>query len=161
MFDPDGQRGWKLSSKRATIVRLTDWSDKNKIYRVLYLVIDTEGHAPKVIRGMDLRDEMNQLRFNLFQFELGGTWAEQDARHGKDAWTQLVTARHLEKCGYDLFLIGPKKWLYIRAEFFHVDNNPAMLDEGFGPFVQGNLLAMHRSTSKELRKRVLANTQIL
>jgi len=162
LFDPDGQRGWTMSSNKAKTVRLDDWSSKRKISRVLYLLIDTEGHEPKVIRGMNLRDKLNQLRFNLFQFELGGTWAEQDNRHDKDAsWTQLVTARHLEKCGYDLFLIGPKKWLYIRAEFFHVDNNPAMLDEGFGPFVQGNLLAMHRSTSKELRKRVLANTQIL
>jgi FkbM family methyltransferase len=161
LYDPEGQRGWKLSSEQANTVRLANWTRERGIIKVKYLVIDTEGHEPKVIRGMDLHDFKNQKKFYLFQFELGGTWAENDKRHGKDPWSQRETAAHLEKYGYDLLLIGPEEWLYVRADFFQTSDNPALLDEGFGPFVQGNLLAMHRSTPLKLRERILANTKIL
>jgi FkbM family methyltransferase len=161
LFDPEGQRGWSLSSEQASTVRLADWTRERGITKVKYLIIDTEGHEPKVIRGMDLHEMKNREKFYLFQFELGGTWADGDKRHGSDPWSQYETAIHLEKYGYDLLLIGRKKWLYVRADFFLAIDNPATLDEGFGPFVQGNLLAMHRSTPRELRERILTYTTVM
>ena len=159
LYDPKGQRGWKLSKETVSTVTLNGWTSASGIDKVTYLVIDTEGHEPKVLRGMRLQRRSSQMKFPLFQFELGGTWAENDSRHGKDTWTQQFAAMFLHEMGYDLFLIGGSYWLYTEPSFFNTsESNPALRDEGFGPFVQGNLLAMHREfTPSELRNAILRN----
>ena len=158
LYDPRGQRGWKMQHETVTTTTLSDFTSENSIKTVLYLVIDTEGHEPKVIRGMGLEKAHNRERFSLFQFELGGTWAEHDARHGGDAWTQYTTALYLHDLGYDLFLIGPSTWLHVHPTFFLTEHNPSVLDEGFGPFVQGNLLAMYKTVHQGLRRSILRNS---
>lgn len=52
---------------------------------MLYTIIDTEGHEPKVVQGMNLDQVESQKQFSLFQYELGGTWAQNDSRHGGEA----------------------------------------------------------------------------
>ena len=145
LFDPQGQRGWKVQQDvTASTVRLDEWVQRNNVKRVAYTLIDTEGHEPSVIRGMALEQTYNQQRFPMFQYELGGTWAARDHRHNNDAWDQVITARHLEEAGYRLFLLGTNNWLAVTADFFVPDdNNPAINNERFGPFVQGNVLALH------------------
>jgi FkbM family methyltransferase len=161
LFNPKGQRNWKLQDNTATTVRLDEWTSANSIDSVLYVIIDTEGHEPKVIRGMGLEKVENQRKFALFQYELGGTWAERDNRHGSDKWNQYLTARHLEGYGYRLFHIGSTDWLAVNANYFIETNNPAMRNEGFGPFIQGNVLAMHmRYTPSNLAVKILQNVTI-
>ena len=91
--------------------------------------------------GLELPE--NRQRFPCFQYELGGTWAIHDKRHLGDRWTQFDTALHLECMGYKLFLVGEDNWLPITSDFFLVEGNPLVKDEGFGPFIQGNVLALH------------------
>ena len=144
LFDPKGQRGWQLEGEMAATVVMADWAQENGIDQTLYVIIDTEGHEPKVIRGMKLHEKENQKRFPLFQYELGGTWAENDSRHGHDRWDQEATAQHLIAQGYLIFLIGQDHWLTLDAAFFSVaTDNPAADDERLGRFVQGNVLVMH------------------
>ena len=89
---------------------------------------------------MRLFQAKNQRRFSAFQFELGGTWAERDPRHGQD-WSQWQTAQYLTDCGYHLFMIGRHDWLRVVPEFFlHASISK---DEGFGAFVHGNLVCLH------------------
>jgi FkbM family methyltransferase len=109
LFDPKGQRGWKLLGETATTVVMADWARENSVDQTLYVIVDTEGYEPKVIRGMKLYEKENQKRFPTFQYELGGTWAENDSRHGHDQWDQQATAQHLVDQGYVLFLIGKDK----------------------------------------------------
>ena len=142
-YDPQGQRGWKLSGETAGTVRLDDWARGNVRDGALFVLIDTEGYEPKIIRGMGLELEENRRRFPCFQYELGGTWAARDNRHQGDQWGQEDAARHLESCGYELYLVGKDNWLPVTSEFFRTKANPHIQDEGFGPFVQGNALALH------------------
>lgn len=161
LFDPKGQRGFSLQSDTATTVSLSEWTRKTSVDQVLYVVIDTEGHEPKVLRGMQLKNIENQRKFPLFQYELGGTWAENDNRHN-DKWTQQTAARHLEDCGYQLFLIGTKEWLSIDANFFDEIGNPALTNEGYGNFVQGNVLALHsRFTPGPLKEQILRHVRTI
>jgi FkbM family methyltransferase len=145
LFDPKGQRKWKQHGETATTVVMADWARENGVDQTLFVIIDTEGYEPKVIRGMKLHEKENQKRFPTFQYELGGTWAENDNRHGHDQWDQQATAQHLIDQGYLLFLIGRDHWLALNAEFLSLttDSNPATDNEGYGRFVQGNMLAMH------------------
>jgi FkbM family methyltransferase len=162
LFDPKGQRGWIQQNNTATTVRLDEWTSAHAIDQVLYIIIDTEGHEPKVIRGMALDKVTNQKRFPLFQYELGGTWAEKDTRHGNDKWNQYLTAKHLLKCGYNLFHIGEKEWLSIDASFFSETDNPALSDEGLGPYVQGNVMAMHSQfTPSKLASKILEHVVVI
>lgn len=148
LYDTEGNKwGWQVQPDvTASTVRLDEWTTQQSIQSVAYVLIDTEGHEPKVIRGMGLEQPANQRRFPMFQYELGGTWAANDMRHGNDAWDQVTTARHLEQAGYRLFLLGFNNWLAVNADFFDATSpraNPALGNEGNGPFVQGNLLAVH------------------
>ena len=124
-------------------VTLSDWADRHHIDTITYLVIDVEGHEPKVIRGMKLEQPRNQRRFPLFQYELGGTWAEKDARHGNDLWTQQATALHLTEHGYWLYLIGEFHWLRIFPETFTQVEMGTSGNAKNGFFLQGNCLALH------------------
>ena len=142
-YDPQGQRGWKLSGETGETVRLDSWTRQNGIESTLFVLIDTEGHESKIIRGMGLENVENRKKFPCFQYELGGTWAKHDNRNGNDKWDQIKTAQYLENLGYSLFLVGSDKWLPITSEFFRCNNNPLILDEGYGPFIQGNALALH------------------
>ena len=63
------------------------------------VVIDVEGFEPKVLRGMHLEDEKNQRRFPHIQYELGGTWAKLDPRHGGTTeWSQHDAALQTFGC---------------------------------------------------------------
>ena len=141
-YNPKGQRGWILSGETGETVRLDEWTKENHLDQVLFVIIDTEGYEPKVIRGMGLERMENRKRFPCFQYELGGTWAREDNRHLRDKWGQLETAQYLERIGYKLFLVGADDWLPISSDFFR-EFNPITEDEGFGPFIQGNALALH------------------
>lgn len=157
LFNPEGQRGWEVQEGKAVnTMPLEDFAIERNITRALYVVIDTEGHEPKVIRGMELDFTENQERFSLFQFELGGTWAALDKRHGSDPWTQKDTVQALEDWGYLLFLAGENDWLAVDSNFFEENSSIVMDDEGYGPFVQGNLLAMHKDfVPPELKDLIL------
>ena len=146
LYDPKGQRGWKVQTEKTVdTIPVSDFALQKNITRVLYIVIDTEGHEPKVIRGMNLNVTENQKRFSLFQFELGGTWAAADNRHGNDPWTQKTTIQALEEWGYSTFMVGLNDWLAVDKDFFEEEGNPAMENGGFGKFIQGNVLAVHRN----------------
>ena len=143
-YDPQGQRGFELSGETSNTVRLDEWASANIEERdPLFVIIDTEGYEPKIIRGMGLELIENRRRFSCFQYELGGTWAARDNRHMGDNWGQFETAVYLERLGYKLFMVGATNWLSITSEFFLVEDNPLILDEGFGPFIQRNALAIH------------------
>lgn len=153
-YDPDGQREWKLQDgEYADTAPISDIANDLGIEKALFIIIDTEGHEPKVIRGMRLHLQENQIRFPLFQFELGGTWAPRDNRHGNDPWTQKDTVLHLQECGYLTFLVGDDNWLLVDWRFFEAE--AVQRDEGFGPFVQGNVLALHREfTPLDLKDKI-------
>jgi FkbM family methyltransferase len=155
LYDPKGQRGWTLNGETASTVAIADWLQSRGISNVTYAVIDTEGNEPKVLRGMRLENIKNRRKLPLFQFELGGTWAQNDKRHNGDPWTQVDAALHLEKLGYELFLTHGHRWLHVESDFFQVENNPATDEEGFGPFVQGNLLAMHATFTPRLLRQLI------
>lgn len=145
LYDPRGQRRLRLTNQTVSTVRLSDWAaDTLGSRNILYLLIDVEGHEPKVIRGMQLEEPRNRQRFSMFQYELGGTWAERDNRHGgSNEWSQFDTAKFLEQNGYSLFLLGTDDLLLVDSDFFREDGNIAMEDESYGKFIQGNLLALH------------------
>lgn len=115
-----------------------------KIYpnvNLIYTSIDTEGFEAMVIHGMALQQIRNRKRFAVFQFELGGTWATHDPRHPKGSMTQEETTRYLQNRGYHLYLIGRHNLLQVNADFFKEGSH--MEDEGYGLYIQGNLLAVH------------------
>ena len=119
----------------------------------LYVLIDTEGHEPRVIRGMELAREENQARYPLFQYEVGATWGRLDPRHHNDSWTEEIAARHLHDCGYDVFLIGTCGWLWVDSDFFALGGAVTPID--------GNVLAMHRKFAPALVKQdILARSCI-
>eukprot|EP00283_Hemiselmis_rufescens_P010251 CAMPEP_0173436156 /NCGR_PEP_ID=MMETSP1357-20121228/15790_1 /TAXON_ID=77926 /ORGANISM="Hemiselmis rufescens, Strain PCC563" /LENGTH=350 /DNA_ID=CAMNT_0014401215 /DNA_START=109 /DNA_END=1161 /DNA_ORIENTATION=- len=133
-----------VSASNVSVHPISEWAHQNGVQRVLYLVLDVEGSEPKAIRGMRLRREENRRRFAVFQYELGGTWAMRDPRHMADKWDQLRAAQHLEGLGYVLFLIGAHGWLRLPSAFFDITaGGQHMLDEGYGKFVQGNVLCIH------------------
>eukprot|EP00392_Amoebophrya_sp_AT5.2_P007918 g7937.t1 len=162
---------------KVRVVALADWvrarsslksslsGAMNKARAIDYVVIDVEGFEPKVLRGMQLEDEENRRRFPLFQLELGPSWAERDARHhgvtttgGQSAnetqWTQEYMAKTLEGYGYQLFLIGMSGYLQV-SPFFFSPLHRHTADDGGGPFVWGNLLAMHKQYADEhLQKKI-------
>jgi FkbM family methyltransferase len=72
---------WSDEPVQGTVstVKLSRWAPRQGIDSVAYLVIDAEGFEPKIIRGMELHLESSQRLFPLFQFELGGTWADEDS----------------------------------------------------------------------------------
>jgi len=143
----------------AATVSMAEWADENHVTLSLYTLIDVEGHEPRVLRGMKLHDLSNQRRFPIVQYELGGTWAERDKRHysgseteqdkrdnrhysgSETEWTQKQAAEYMRSNGYELFLIGTNNWMRVDPEFFEEGDHS--LDEGFGRFVQGNLLCLH------------------
>lgn len=116
---------------------LAGYAQKNKIEHVCVTMIDVEGHEPKAIIGMHL--ESMQHTFPIFAYELGGTWA--DSRNPSN-WSQAHAAAYLERRGYDIFLIGKTHLLQVDASFFEKSK---VMNEGFGHFVQGNALAVHKS----------------
>lgn len=132
-----------MQEATASTVVLHDWCDEQNITATAYILIDVEGFEPKVLRSMHLEQAANQKRFPHIQFELGGTRAARDPRHGgQDEWSQFDAAMHLHGLGYQLFLIGRDAWMRVPPDFFsegpHMHN-----DEGNGRFVQGNLLCLH------------------
>ena len=138
----------------ADTVSMTEWvRDSLQIRRALYVAIDAEGHEAPIIEGMQLDQVDNRRRFSAFQFELGGTWAARDPRKAQPSWSQVETARFLDFCGYDLYLIGRDVYLRIHPDMLRLS---AVLDEGFGPFVQGNILALHRSFGHPALQRLVS-----
>jgi len=119
IFSVEGShwKEWGEQADTASVKPLSLWCDLVGIERVSYLVIDVEGYEPKVLRGMELHRDRNRKRFSIFQYELGGTWAQGDPRHGND-WSQKESAIYLRDLGYDLFLIGENSWMYIEPEIF-------------------------------------------
>lgn len=141
-----GLFGPSNASKLVNTVSIELFSNQKKIETVHYVVIDVEGFEPKVIRGMSLQKIENQKRFSMFQFELGNAWAENDERRMNDPWSLQDTVRHLEECGYHLYIIGTKEWIRVSNEFF-ADGVGLRDDDGLGMYVDGNLLAVHSKYS--------------
>ena len=117
--------------------RIDDYITQNKIQEVCMVLIDVEGHESEALQGLSLHE--NAESTPILVYELGGTW--QDSRH-TSSWTQADAALYLANLGYRLFLIGSSSLLEVDDLFFRQSRT---LDEGFGNFVQGNLLAIHRS----------------
>ena len=70
LYDPQGQREWYVQQGvTASTVRLDEWTKENGIAQTAFVLIDTEGHEPKVIRSMGLEKDENRQKFPLFQFE--------------------------------------------------------------------------------------------
>ena len=123
-------------------VALSEWVEEELgLDSILYVAIDAEGHEARIIEGMGLEDERNRRRFAAFQFEVGGTWAERDPRRAAPSWSLEDTANFLHHFQYDLYLIGENVYMRVHPQFF-VEG--AIHDEGFGRFVRGNVLALHR-----------------
>ena len=123
-------------------VALGEWVETELgLGSILYVAIDAEGHEARIIEGMGLEDEPNRQRFAAFQFEVGGTWAERDPRRAVPSWSLEDTAKFLHHCEYELYMIGDNVHMRVYPQFFV---EAAILDEGFGPFVRGNVLALHR-----------------
>ena len=135
-------------------VALGDWVEAELgLGSILYVAIDAEGHEARIIEGMGLEDEPNRQRFAAFQFEVGGTWAERDPRRAVPSWSLEDTAKFLHHCEYELYLIGDNVHMRVFPQFFV---EAAILDEGFGPFVRGNVLALHRQyVHPAIREHVL------
>lgn len=138
---------WGMQDVTSSTVALSEWCTERGIGTTSYVVIDVEGYEPKVLRGMKLDRIENQKRFPHIQFELGGTWARLDPRHGgENEWSQFQAARFMQSWNYRLFLIGMERWMEVSAEFF--EPGPHMLEErNNGKFVQGNLLCLHNEYS--------------
>ena len=103
LFVPD-ERGrfgdWaRHAADGVATVPLADVADRLANGSILYVVVDVEGHEPKVLRGMHL-ERGYAKRFPLFQYELGGTWGHHDPRHNND-WTQGRAAGYLQDAGYE------------------------------------------------------------
>ena len=126
---------------KVSSVKLARWVERENIKRVSYLVIDTEGYEPKVIRGMELEKVASQERFPMFQFELGGTWA--DERHNDDPWSIQATMKHIEDAGYEIFMIGTENWMRVYQEFFS-EQYFNHLESGSGYYAAGNALCVHK-----------------
>lgn len=141
LFKPEGR--WadlKQTSYKVKTMTLTDLVRQEKLGSLLYVLIDVEGHEPNVIKGMQLEDNANRRLFPVFQFELGGTWA--DTRRDRNELDQFGMALYLESLGYQLYLMGATGLLRVSPEFFRMS---VVNNEGHGTFVQGNLLAYHPS----------------
>ena len=155
LYDPKGQRGWKLQKNKISTVLLSSFVFDNNINETIYVLIDTEGHEPNVLRGMNLNLIDNQKKFPIIQYELGGTWAKNDNRHNNDPWDQKQAAIYLEQHGYKLFLIGEEEWLYIESDLFNLNTNKLTENEGYGAFIQGNVLAVHtKYTNKKILEKM-------
>ena len=150
-----GRAKFKKQEATASVKSMADWCDEKGVQTTNYLLIDVEGYEPKVIRGMHLNEEKNQRRFSVFQYELGGTWARNDPRHDKD-WSQKIMAEYVVSFGYDLFLIGSQNWMKVQPAFFEEGSH--MVNEGYGKFIQGNLLCVHKKFSaKSVQDLVFAS----
>lgn len=123
--------------------------------KLVYTVVDTEGHEPLVVKGMQLGERENRAHFSAFQIELGGTWASGDPRHPRGSASQQEVAELLENLGYLLFLVGDPQILPLTSGML---SHPALLlNEGFGDFVQGNLLAIHPDFAHEVVSQLVCD----
>lgn len=145
LYKPEGRWSGEAQQGSVSVMTPAGFLKEEGIPGVFYFLIDVEGHEQEVIKGMEL--ETNAKRFPLFQYELGGTWADS-RRTGP--WTQFTTALYLEMNGYDVYLIGSKDGkaalLHTPSEFYRYSN---LNHEGFENggqkyFVQGNALAVHK-----------------
>ena len=144
LYQPKHSEYLKDFSEQVTTVStvmLSRWAPKRNITTVTYAVIDTEGHEPKVIRGMELHKVESQKLFPLFQFEIGGTWV--DERHADDAWTIQDTVKHVEDAGFEVYIIGEKYWMRVYHSFF-TDQYFNSFGEGNSKYANGNLLCVHK-----------------
>jgi FkbM family methyltransferase len=135
-------KDWKKSSYKVKVLPLTKLAHQyvfDKGLSLFYTSIDTEGHEPLVIKGMHLENECNRMIFSAFQYEIGGTWAERDDRHPKGSFSEFEMATYLHDFGYELYMIGTNL-LRVEPNFFQHPTD----DEGYGPFVPGNVLVVHR-----------------
>lgn len=105
-----------------------------KVSVVDFVIFDVEGHEVEAVLGLKL--ERYRRRFPVIQYELGGTWA--DSRHTSN-WTQADMAEYLQQLGYELYLMGCTSLLQVSPSFFR---NARVLNEGYGYFIQGNVLAV-------------------
>lgn len=158
---------WNLSIARTTVnvYTLPTFMREVGLYDIPinYLVIDTEGHESHIIYGMQLELDQMQRMFNTFQYEVGEFW--MDALPG---YTQYDIARHLEKHGYDLYLIGCSFWWRVNADFFMprvgAINTPPRcnLTPELTPvnklFVWGNVLAIHKIYSRPSFRRLVVDS---
>jgi FkbM family methyltransferase len=144
LYSPSGR--WKDAKRQGEVqvLRPTDFLVKYQIDRVAYFVIDVEGHEQEVIKGMGLAT--NAERFPIFQYELGGTWADS-RRTGP--WTQFSLAFYLELLGYDIYIMGlidgHPALLRTAPDFyrFSIVNHEGFSNGGQRFFVQGNALAVN------------------
>jgi hypothetical protein len=89
----------------------------------------------------------------------GGHWALRDPRHASGAMSQNEALNFLIFRGYAVYLIGDPTLLRIGPDFFDRCVQDVRLrgceDEGFGPFVQGNALAVHEGFADPLILSIL------
>lgn len=145
LYSPEGR--WEGAPERGSVEVITPagFLEDQKMSGLFYALIDVEGHEQEVIKGMGL--ETNAAKFPVFQYELGGTWADS-RRTGP--WTQFTTALYLELNGYEVYLIGSKdgKATLLRTppEFYRYStvHYEGFENKGQKYFVQGNALAVHK-----------------
>lgn len=144
VYVPEGRWAHEAQQGTVNVAPVSHFLETQGIDKVDYFVIDVEGHEQEVIKGMRL--ETNAPKFPVFQYELGGTWADS-RRTGP--WTQFTMAFYLELLGYDLYLMGTVHGnavlLRVGPEFFRYSsaNYEGYENGGQKYFVQGNALAVH------------------
>lgn len=124
----NGEAKLKSRMNEFEAIEIVAWADvarERSIGEVAYSLVDTEGHEPLVLAGMNLRrnaktsapapkttpplrfvlksDLCPPHRFPAFQLEFGTTWC--DGRRASDR-TQHDVATVLTSLGYALFLMG-------------------------------------------------------
>eukprot|EP00956_Cyclotella_meneghiniana_P036040 scaffold120593_cov39-Cyclotella_meneghiniana.AAC.4 len=107
----------------------------------------TKQFTSSLIKGMALEDKANRRLFPVFRLEVGSGWDQFSKLH----WNQHETAIHLERLGYELYLIGEAYYWRVFAAFFErgvgaINTKPRCntnytTDEQI--FVWGNVLAIH------------------
>ncbi len=170
-FTPsDGKRfsDWNSSAKAVPVTTLRVFFEKRaeayakqglEMPKLIYSVIDTEGHEPMVMMGMGLQHEKNRKRFSAFQLEFGGTWAVDDPRHPLGSLSQIETVAFLRNRGYKTYLIGEKGLLEIVPT--DLESEKVQRNEGTGAYVHGNLLVVHPAFADPLVLHVVKEREIV
>jgi len=99
-----------------TVLTLDDFFEQNKLTHVHLLKLDGEGYDPQMIYGGSR--VLGEHRVDVLQFEYNDKWRSVT---GWDPTRQTLktVAEHLEKLGYDTFLVGRRNLYQLSRGLWH------------------------------------------